>query len=124
MLILHLHSLSANSASRKTSRLNLPLLFLHRRLPPLHLPPQILRPLTDILRRQKRQAGTILLEQVARATVEHGFGCVDSRLGYARHAVTERARAAQEQPVELGARRERTRPRLRERHRGGQSPCA
>jgi hypothetical protein len=48
----------------------------------------------------------MLGENIARATVEHHLGRVDSRLGHIRHTVTGRARAAQVQAVELSARRE------------------
>jgi len=83
--------------------LHFPLL-LSRNLP--HFPHQPLGPLTHILRRQKRQARAALFQNIARATVERRLGRVDARLGHARHTVTHRARAAQVQAVELGARRE------------------
>jgi len=91
---------------KENSHLNLPLLILSRRFSPLHLPPQILRPRAHILRRQKRQARAALIQNIARAAVERRLRRVDARLGHARHAVTERARAAQIQAFELGARRE------------------
>ena len=48
----------------------------------------------------------MLRENISRAAVERRLRRVDARLGHARHAVTERARAAQIQAFELGARRE------------------
>jgi len=58
------------------------------------------------VRWQERQARAVLGENIARATVERRLRRVDSRLGHARHTMTERARAAQIQAFELGARRE------------------
>jgi len=86
--------------------LHIPLLILPRHFPSFHLLPQILRPRGHILRRQKRQARAVLGQNIARAAVERRLRRVDARLGHARHAVTERARAAQIQAFELGARRE------------------
>lgn len=92
--------------------LHIPLLILPRHFSSFHLPSQILRPRAHILRRQERQARATLFQQIARATVEHRLGRVDARLGHARHTVTERARAAQIQAIELGTRRECPWPHL------------
>lgn len=98
--------------SHSSAFLNFLLLILPRHLSSFHLPPQILRPRGHILRRQERQARAVLNKNIARATVEHRLGRVDSRLGHARHAVTERARAAHVQALELSARRECPRSHL------------
>ena len=99
--------------SHSSAFLNFLLLILPRHLSSFHLPPQILRPRGHILRRQERQARAVLNKNIARATVEHRLGRVDSRLGHARHAVAECTRATQIQALKFSTRRESPRPHLR-----------